>query len=456
MAPGAHTSATGQALSADHPARAPEHYAGEGSLLESPIGLPRRGLPVSPGRTTTLQAIRGAGRSVVRGEVTLPAMVLHERALANNIEVMASYAREHGYHLAPHGKTTMSPELFRRQLEAGAWGITVANVAQAGVALDAGASRVLIANEVVGRAETAWLAAQLATSGADLYCLVDSVEGVALLDERLAEVAGSGRSRRLEVLVELGIAGGRAGTRGIDDALLVADAVANTRRLRLAGVEGYEGSVATDRSPDAIRRVDAYLADIRRLVNGLGERGALAGSEPVIVSAGGSKYFDRVADVLGNSEPYPGLEVELVVRSGCYLTHDHGIYAVTSPLASTGDAGRHLVGALEVWAEVQSAPEHGLVIVGIGKRDVPYDLGLPIPLHAVRRGGPVVPFTDARLSSLDDQHGYLRLDDGATLAVGDLVGFGLSHPCTAFDKWAIVPVVDDDYVVVDLVRTCFH
>jgi D-serine deaminase-like pyridoxal phosphate-dependent protein len=386
----------------------------------------------------------------------LPALVLKEPALANNISVMAGYAREHGFLLAPHGKTTMAPKLFKRQLAAGAWGITVANMAQAFVAYGAGATRVLVANELVSQADAVAVAEVLAVPERELYCLVDSVEGVGLLDFHL-ERAGM-TNRRLDVLVELGAAGRRTGARSETAALAVADEVAQTGHLALAGVEGYEGVLAGDRSPQSLAKVDAFLLALRKLVVLFADNGAFAGRARALVSAGGSKYFDRVASILGAPAHlqghYGAHKVQLVVRSGCYLVHDHGDSASASPLAGTRSGS--LQAALELWAEVLSVPEPGLAIVGMGKRDAPYDLGLPVPL-GVLRGREVEPVPGASLRELNDQHGYLFVGQpGNEVVVGDRVVFGISHPCTAFDKWRTVLLVDAAYEVLDEIHTFFH
>ncbi len=400
--------------------------------------------------------------------------MLRESALRHNLALMAGYAADHGFLLAPHAKTTLAPQLIRRQLDAGAWGATVANATQVAVVARAGARRVLVANEVVSAADATVLDAY-ARAGIELYCLADSVRAVELLDAALDRCAagegtdlphghgeaGGAQDRRgaprLGVLVELGRHDGRCGARTTAVAVAVAVAVSRARHLDLAGVEGYEGVVGADRSEAVLGQVDAYLHDVRRLVVDLGVRELLAPGVPVLVSAGGSRYFDRVAAILGDRPSYGALDVRLVVRSGCYLTHDHGAYAAASPLAGTGVPGGDLVAALEAWAEVLSVPEPDLAIVGLGKRDVPYDLGPPVPLHLARGRDPVVALAGGRVTALDDQHGYLRGARGVPggLVPGDRVGFGLSHPCTAFDKWEVVPVVDDDGTVVDAVRTYF-
>jgi D-serine dehydratase len=382
-------------------------------------------------------------------------MLLKEAALDNNLSVMASYAAEHGFLLAPHGKTTMAPQLFRRQLNAGAWAITVANMAQAAVAFDAGASRVVVANEVVSLPDARAVVDQLGTGARELYCLVDTVPGVELLDRNLSLAGFRGR---VKVLVELGVPGGRAGARTEDEAVDVARAVGTTKHLQLVGVECFEGLLAADRSPAALSEVDHFLDRLRRLAVRLANERAFSSNGPIIVSAGGSRYFDRVALVLGRDADYGRHSAQLVTRSGCYIVHDHGTYANASPWAEADRKGRKLLGALEVWAEVLSVPEPGLVIVGLGKRDVSYDLALPVPLYIVhgsdRRAQPL---SEGTLDNLNDQHGFLHIDhERAGIHVGDRIGFGISHPCTAFDKWRTVLLVSDDYQVREQISTWFH
>lgn len=394
------------------------------------------------------------GANVAAGGVELPALVVKDKSLQGNIDVMARYAASHGFELAPHGKTTMAPAIFRRQLRAGAWGITVADVAQARVALAAGAQRALIANEVVGAAEAATLAASLRDASHEVICLVDSSAGAELLDGHLGRLGATGRQ---QVMVELGFFHGRAGARSQEEALAVAATVARSTHLVLVGVEGYEGGIASDRTPASLAAVDEYLERVRSLTVLLAERGLFSGRDHVLVSAGGSKYFDRVANVLGPSAGYGRWPVKLVVRAGCYVSHDHGYYQEVSPLAA-GRGAESLQPALELWASVLSVPEPGTAIVGLGRRDTSFDLGLPVPLHHVGAAGAhVQPFRSGKMTRLDDQHGYFSFPDmEVKLCPGDRIGFGLSHPCTAFDKWSRVLLVDDGYGVLDVLETSFH
>jgi D-serine dehydratase len=404
-----------------------------------------------PAAGLSIGEIAGAGWTIA--DLLLPAVTLRESALAHNLQRMADWCAERGAWLAPHGKTTMAPQLFDRQLAAGAWGITAATTSQVRLMRAFGVQRVLLANEVVDAPAIRWLAAELdRDAGFEFLCLVDSIDGVELME---AALTAAGAARRVEVLVELGVPGRRTGVRDPSELVALAERVSKSSLLALAGVEGYEGVLAHGRDPVAVRRADDFLARLVDAVRVLDERGLFSDRTEVIVTAGGSAYFDRVMAAIdritGTSVP-----VRAILRSGGYLTHDHVHYEHSSPLRSEA-AGpeERLVPAFELWARVLSTPETGLALAGFGKRDAPFDLDLPVPL-ARRPGGtgPSEPIRSrAEVVELNDQHAFLH-HDGA-LRVGDVLTFGLSHPCTTFDKWALLPVLDDGDAVIDAVRTYF-
>jgi D-serine deaminase-like pyridoxal phosphate-dependent protein len=319
----------------------------------------------------------------------------------------------------------MAPELFARQLEAGACGITAATLSHVRAYRAFGVRDIVLANDLVDVAGLGWLAAELdANPDFSLVCWVDSVRGVELMTAALA--AGD---RRVDVCVEIGMPGGRTGCRGSAAVDEVARAVAASPRLRLVGVAGYEAALGHDIAPDAVAAVTGYLRDMREAAVRLAP---LFDTDHAIVTAGGSTYFDAVADVLGG-------DWRTIVRSGAYLTHDEGLYARTSPLRTT------LQPALQVWAQVVSRPEPGLAVLTMGRRDVSFDQDLPVPLG----------LADSVVTKLNDQHAYLRLEGDDSVEVGDWVGFGISHPCTVFDKWQLIPELDANDLVVGLIRTYF-
>jgi D-serine deaminase-like pyridoxal phosphate-dependent protein len=402
------------------------------------------------GPPTPLEDVAAQRWNLLSGDLLLPALVLKDAALEHNIAVMRAFCERHGVDLAPHGKTTMSPEIVARQLRAGAWAVTAANAQQARVFRAFGVSRIVIANEVLDPASLRWIAAELAADeDFECFCLADSVEGVRIMD---AELSACGGARQLSVLVELGVPGGRTGARGRPAAHAVAEAVAASGALRLAGIEAYEGVIGLASLDDTLAQVDGFLAEVRAVAAELAGRGLFDDAGEVLVTAGGSAFFDRVVAGLGGLEL--GRPVRLVLRSGCYVTHDSAFYRRLSPMDERGDGGDQLRPALEAWGAVVSRPEPGLALVGFGKRDVPYDLDLPTPEWVRRRDGTLEPLRGASVTALNDQHAFVRLD-GCELAVGDWIGCGISHPCTAFDKWRAIPVVDDVYDVVGVVRTYF-
>ena len=404
------------------------------------LGLLASGMdgPAPAGLARTRPAVHAAGFSY-------PVLTLRESALAGNLAAMAAYCARAGVELAPHGKTAMSPELAARQLASGAWGITVATIGQLRAYRAFGFPRLLMANELVDETGIAWLAGELAADpGFAAYCYVDSTDGVAILDRVLtARPAG----RRLPVLVEIGL--GRTGCRTDDEALAVAKAAAATGTLTVAGVAGYEGTIGGT----GARALDTVAAFCRRLAN-LATATA-GGDSEFIVTAGGSVYFDAVArELTAGVSGFPA-GMTVVLRSGGYLFHDHGLYQAATP-AARGVAGAPVFRpALELWAQVLSRPEPGLALLGAGRRDAGFDAGLPVPLRARRRDGAAADLTGAEVTGLNDQHAYLRLDPGTALAPGDLVCLGISHPCTTLDKWRVIPVLDEQDRVIDAVHTFF-
>jgi D-serine dehydratase len=394
------------------------------------------------------------GWNVARGDLPLPVLTLRASALEHNIRLMQAYCDRRGVLLAPHAKTTMAPQVFRRQLEAGAWGLTVATGQQFRVCRRFGVERLIVANQLVAPADARALLTELgAHEGLDCLVFVDSPASVEVLDREARDLR---LARPVRALVEVGYEGGRTGVRGrlqLEAVCRAADATEG--RVRVAGVAGFEGLLAlpgdgegTDRRGRVVEYLESVAACVDRVL------GWGTAEEDLVVTAGGSGAFDLVVEVLGGRWP----RSRLVLRSGCYVTHDHGLYERMSPLrASASPAGEGtLRPALELWSAVQSTPERGLAILGFGRRDAPYDSGLPLPLARVRpREGVREPLTGCSVTDLNDQHAYLRTGPETALEVGDLVVCGISHPCTAFDKWRVVFLVDDEDTVVGAVRTFF-
>ena len=406
-------------------------------------------LPEWYGRT----AAQIADDSVPLDRLSTPLLTLDRAAKNRNVAAMAEWCASTGVSLAPHGKTTMCPSLWRDQLRAGAWAITVANEPQLRVARGAGVPRVLLANLLLRPQGLRWLAGELQADPAfEFMCWVDSTAAVGIMQ---AALRSTELDRPVPVLVEVGHPQARTGARTLEAALEVADAIASAPALALAGVAGYEGVVTHDVDARAVEQIDAFLNRMVEVHDRL--LGKYEVPEPVL-TAGGSAFFDRVASVFAGPRDEAG--TRLVVRSGAYVVHDDGYYRSATP--QHRDSGPVFAPALHVWSRVISMPEPGRAYLDAGKRDLPFDEGLP-EVQLLRRTGPAGPIvTELRgheITGTNDQHAHVRVPDGSPLQVGDVVRLGISHPCTAFDKWSLIPVVDDASadvpVVVDLVRTHF-
>ncbi|MFW6639074.1 alanine racemase [Nocardiopsis algeriensis] len=390
-----------------------------------------------PGDPIGLEEFAARRDSLFEGPFTWPLMVLRASALERNVAALADFTRRRGLLFAPHGKTSMAPVLVRRQLEAGAWGITAATANQVLAFRRFGVERILLANELLDPRALRWIAGELnADPGFEFLLYADSPEGVGA-----ASAAAEG-GRPLRILVERGVPGGRTGCRTRQELLDTARAVAEAPGLELAGVAGYEGPLGED--ADGVR---GFLRDLVDDAAALTREHAV---ERPIVSVGGSAWFDLVAEeISGRPDLVP------ILRSGAYVAHDDGLYRRTTPYRRLAEGPDSLAGALELWAQVTSTPEEGLAIAGMGRREANSDQGLPIPRVLRRADGTSTPAAGVEVTGLNDHHAYLRVPPELGVRPGDLLSFGISHPCTAFDRWSVIPVVDDGDTVVEMVATYF-
>ncbi len=345
-------------------------------------------------------------------EFPRPQMVLNVAKLENNISVMADWAASRSLYLAPHIKTTMTRQIVERQVDAGAWAVTVVNPQQARIAFSWGLRRLIIANEIVDPLGLAAMRSLLEEDDETvMYVLADSRAGVERMSTAFASLPG-----RLRVLLDVGAMGGRTGVRTLDDALNVARAIRDAPALLFAGVSAYEGVAPEIRRPDVVEQVDHHLSLAVDAYDALHD---LMSPDPIF-TAGGSAFPDRAAVHLPSKPHTP------VLRSGSYVTHDHGVYAGVCPVEG-------LQPAVTVHTVVASVPEPGLAVLNAGKRDLPYDAGLPVVVRVTADGGekPVA----GTVERLFDHHAVVH---GADLAVGDTVALGISHPCGVFDRWRVI------------------
>lgn len=414
-----------------------------------------RGIPIG---TAPLEAqfVPDRGWSVSAGDLAYPVLTVSESAYRSNRNAIFNYAAAHGALLAPHIKTPMSIDIAHDLISAGAWGVSVANLQQASVMLRGGITQLLFANQLGGEKSGQQLGLLLAMySDAECVLFVDSMESLAAAN-RAGEVA----RRPLPVLVEVGL--GRAGLRTVEQAQAVIEKAMLYEHVELKGVASYEGAVA---SADPVATFEAIgrLNDLTAWVFS-SVRQAMPGAH-LLLSSGGSQYFDLVVQALSPLITSDG-NTDLVLRSGAIFFHDHGVYARAVErmderrgFALDDDnisAARLFQPAMRVWAEALSRPESDLVICGIGMRDVSFDQDFPVPLRAWRDGICIATLSyAAKIEKLNDQHGFLRVSEDMDIKVGDLVEFGISHPCTCFDRWRYFFVIDEEHRVTSIHQTFF-
>ena len=399
------------------------------------------------------------GWNILRQDLPLPLGIIKQSALLHNSRWMQAFLNTTGVDLAPHGKTSMSPQLFKLQLDDGAWGITAATVSQIQVYRDFGCTRIIMANQLVGKQNIRYILDELQRDETfDFYCLVDSVAGVEMLAQA---VANHPLTRPLQLLIEIGYLGGRTGCRDRQSALQVARAVKKTDpHLALCGIEGFEGMIGAPNPTERDANVTAFLDEIAQVAQAC-DQADLFSTDEIILTAGGSSFYDIVVQQFTQydfSRP-----MRIVIRSGCYLTHDiklyhHAFDAIQKRSAVVQHLGKGLQPAIEVWSYVQSRPEPTRAYLTMGRRDCSSDAGLPLPqtwYSPTRHQQPIPLPTGYTITAVNDQHAYLRLPADSPLQIGDMIGCGISHPCTTFDKWQLMPIVNDAYDVVSAIRTYF-
>lgn len=401
---------------------------------------------IPSGVKLSLSAIGGQGWNVLAGDVPLPVAVIRTQALQHNSRWMQKFVAERGALIAPHVKTTMCPQIMAQQLADGAWALTVATIQQLQVCAAFGATRIILANQAVGGAELDTIAGIIKAGKIDFMMLIDSEAGIA------AATAAMKRHQvtvPLQVLVERGYEGGRTGCRTNQEALELARKISAAPELSLVGVEAFEGLIKAP-AEHKEQVVAAFMDDIAALYQACKDEG-LFGCENPLVTAGGSSYYDIVLERLA------GCGARVVTRSGCYVTHDSALYhAQHQRLAAHTGETDGLRRALEVWAYVQSIPEKGLALVSAGRRDCGTDAGFPVPHLVSKQGGKPQDLPEAcEIIDMNDQHGFMRFPEELELSVGDMIGMGISHPCTTFDKWDILSLVDEDYNIIDALKTYF-
>lgn len=397
--------------------------------------------------------------NILQENVSLPAATLSSSAINHNQMWMDKFAEKFQFLLAPHGKTTMLPELFKLQVASShCYGMTLATVAQVSAAFQSGIKRVIMANQLVGQCNMHIISTILDQDPTfEFVCLVDSSVNVAQLGRFFKE-----RQQNVKVLIEYGIDGGRTGIRNESQENDVLSELKKwSGNVSVVGVEFFEGILSDEL--EVRRFIKWSLSRVQKLATD-----NIFANDEIIITGAGTSWFDVVAQDFRNFELNCPLKLTTIIRSGCYLIYDYGLYSNMEKRVTDLNAGEEkefkilsqsLKPTLKIWAYVQSVPEKNLAIVGMGRRDAGNDSGYPV-LYLHFRPGTLSPTyfnrgTSFELFKMMDQHSFLRIDESSDFQVGDILAFDIYHPCTTLDKWRNVLLIDDEFNVRDVLASEF-
>jgi D-serine deaminase-like pyridoxal phosphate-dependent protein len=343
--------------------------------------------------------------------VDTPALLVDASRLDHNVRLMAQLCQQRGRKLRPHIKTHKTLEIARRQRDNGAVGLTVAKLGEAEVYAAAGFDDLLVCYPIVGPLKLARLAA-LARS-VTVSTVVDNLGASRDLSKAMTNAGVS-----LDVLLKLDVGMHRVGV-AADEVEQLAAAVAELPGLRLRGVCIHEGSVYGEADP--ARRRAVGRDQVQQLV-ATAERLRDRGLPIDVVSCGSTPSLADVIDIDGLTE----------VRPGNYVFYDAMQVAL-----GVVEAERC---ALSLLTTVVSRGGADHAIVDAGAKTLSLDRGAH-GLGLLSDYGRIVGRDDVRLASLSEEHGWLKLSEGAPLSVGERLRVLPNHACAVvnnFDKMTIV------------------
>ncbi len=332
-----------------------------------------------------MNAYHPAEIGMALAEVDTPCLILDLDAFERNLSRLNESLAGKRVLVRPHAKSHKCPQIALRQIALGAVGVCCQKVSEAEALVQGGVNDVLIANEVVGAPKLKRLAA-LAKQAHVAVC-ADDAGNVSALDAAAREFGV-----RLDVLVEINVGANRCGVEPGEPAVVLARQITSSGNLRFAGLQAYQGAAQHLRKVEERRAaIEAAVAKVKETTALLAKSGIAC--EKVTGAGTGTYLFEAASAVYQEIQP------------GSYIFMDVD-YARNEWTESGIPRFEH---SLFVWTTVMSRPSAERAVVDAGLKASSVDSGMPRVADAA----------GAEYVKASDEHGVLKLDAAARIAVGD-------------------------------------
>ncbi len=430
-------------------------------IEETKINLKIKGIPFL--KSKSVKKIKLEKLNIIKENIQFPILSIDKLQLIKNIRIMKNFAVKNNLSLAPHCKTFMSPQLINNHLKK-TWGLTISNNQQLSTIINLNVKNIIYGNLIVNEANLIQYLdiVKKYRKLTNIYYCIDSLFGLNLL---IKVVTKKKYKFKIRILIELGTKNGRCGIRNFKSFKKIVISLNNIpKNILVSGLFFYEGAIKNS----SLSKVSKKIMDLLQFTFRCHEELVyqnLYKEKIKLISGGGSEYFDLVTKYFNKFNTKN--DTKLILRPGSFIAYGHGYYEKKinnlkkrNIIKSVSDKNKFFFKpSLLLWSHVLSINDNGIAIVNFGKRDVSFDLGNPIPINVYRnnkiyRNNETKP-NNLNVFKLNDQHAFLKYNNKIRLNIGDLISFGISHPCITLDKWKYVFLINSKFDVIDVYQTFF-
>ena len=430
-------------------------------IEETKINSKIKGIPFL--KSKSVKKIKLEKLNIIKENIQFPILSIDKLQLINNIRIMKNFAIKNNLSLAPHCKTFMSPQLINNHLKK-TWGLTISNNQQLSTIINLNVKNIIYGNLIVNEANLIQYLdiVKKYRKLTNIYYCIDSLFGLNLL---MKVVTKKKYKFKIRILIELGTKNGRCGIRNFKSFKKIVISLNNIpKNILVSGLFFYEGAIKNS----SLSKVSKKIMDLLQFTFRCHEELVyqnLYKEKIKLISGGGSEYFDLVTKYFNKFNTKN--DTKLILRPGSFIAYGHGYYEKKinnlkkrNIIKSISDKNKiFFKPSLLLWSHVLSINDNGIAIVNFGKRDVSFDLGNPIPINVYRnkkkyRNNETKP-NNLNVIKLNDQHAFLKYNNKIKLNIGDLISFGISHPCITLDKWKYVFLINSKFDVIDVYQTFF-